>query len=198
MKLITEAPVLALYQPEKPLSLENDACEYGLGSVSMQEGRPVAYASRTLTAMESRYSQIEKEMLAAVYGLEKFHHYTYARDVEVITDHKPLESIAKKPLCMAPIRLQNMLMRAKNYQCDIRYKPDTQIQMADTLSRSPVDKPLKREIIRSVKAYPIKNDLMSEIRAAAMEDETLTMLGEVIHRGWPAVARDVPEPRLAY
>ena len=64
---------------------------------------------------EHRYSQIEKEMLATVYGLEKFHHYAYARDVEVITDHKPLESIAKKALSKAPRRLQNLLLRAKNY-----------------------------------------------------------------------------------
>ena len=67
-----------------------------------------------------------------------------------------------------------------------------------TSSRSPVDKPLKTEIIRSVTAYPIKDNLMSEIRAATMEDETLTMLREVIHRGWPAVARVVPEPLMAY
>ena len=63
-----------------------------------QGGRPIAYASRSLTETERRYAQIEKEMLAVTYGLEKFHHYTYGRDVKVITDHQPQVSIVKKTL----------------------------------------------------------------------------------------------------
>ena len=89
-KLITNTPVLAYYDPHKELVLENDASEYGLGSAMCQGGRPIAYASRSLTETEPRYAQIEKEMLAVTYGLEKFHHYTYGRDVKVITDHQPL------------------------------------------------------------------------------------------------------------
>ena len=77
-KRITEAPVLAYYDPDKPLVLENDASEYGLGCALLQEGRPIAYASRSLSATERRYAQIEKEMLALTYSLEKFHHYTLA------------------------------------------------------------------------------------------------------------------------
>jgi len=74
--------------------LENDACEYGLGAAIFQECRPIiVYASRTLTDSERRYAQIEKEMLALVYGLEKFHQYTYGRHLDVVTDHKPLVAI---------------------------------------------------------------------------------------------------------
>lgn len=87
---ITKAPVLAYYDPSKELTLENDASQYGLGSTLLQEGKPIAYASRTLTEVEQRY--------AIAYGLKKFRHYTYGRDVNVITDHKPLISIVRKPL----------------------------------------------------------------------------------------------------
>lgn len=196
--LMCEAPVLAFYDPNKKLTLENDACEYGLGSVMLQEGRPIAYASRSLTETERRYAQIEKEMLAAVYGLEKFHHYTYAREVEVITDHKPLEAIAKKALSKAPRRLQNMLLRAKNYNYVIIYKPGTQITTADALSRAPVDKPPKEEVVHSITAYPIKDKLMRSIKAANSQDPTLTALGKMIVQGWPENKRDVPEVLMPY
>lgn len=192
-EMICQAPVLAFYDPTKPLTLENDACEYGLGSVLIQAGRPVAYASRSLTETETRYAQIEKEMLAAVYGLEKFHHYTYAREVEVITDHKPLVAISKKPLAKAPKRLQNLLLRARNYNYTITYKPGSEIPMADTLSRAPASEPRREEVVRSVTTYPIKDKLMHMIRSATAKDAALTALGEVILKGWPEEKKDVPD-----
>ena len=89
--LVTSSPVLTFYDPEKDLTLENDASEYGLGSALFQEGRPVAVASRTLTDAESRYAQVEKEMLAVCFGLTKFHHYTYGRDVLVTTNRRRIK-----------------------------------------------------------------------------------------------------------
>ena len=61
---ITTAPVLAYYDPGKPLTLENDACEYGIGSALLQGFKPIAFFSRSLSESERRYAQIEKEMLA--------------------------------------------------------------------------------------------------------------------------------------
>ena len=60
--------------------------------------KKVAFPSRTLTETECRYAQIEKEMLAVTYGLEKFHHYAFGSKVHVVTDHKSLVAIANKPL----------------------------------------------------------------------------------------------------
>ena len=108
-KLVTNAPVLAFYDPQKPLILENDAADHGIGSALLQDGRPIAFASRMLTDTECRYAQIEKEMLAVTCGLEKFNQYTYGRQVTVITDHKPLVLIVAKPLMKAPKRLQSLL-----------------------------------------------------------------------------------------
>ena len=64
-----------------------------------------------MTPIEQRYAQIEKEMLAIVFSLEKFDQYTFGRHVKIQSDHKPLESILKKPLARAPKRLQGMMLR---------------------------------------------------------------------------------------
>lgn len=82
----------------------------------MQDGHPVAYASRSLTPTEVQYAQIEKEVLAIVFGMEKFETYLYGRKELVESDHKPLEAIFKKSLPNAPKRLQRMLLRLPTLQ----------------------------------------------------------------------------------
>ena len=67
--MLAEVPVLAFYNSDKELVLENDASEYGLGSVLLQDVKPVVYASRSLSSAERRYAQIEKEMLSVLFGL---------------------------------------------------------------------------------------------------------------------------------
>jgi len=93
--------------PKKELTIQCDASERGLGAALLQEGQPIAYASRALTDTETRYAQIEKEALAIVHSVEKFNQYTFGRKVTILSD-KPLESIIKKPLCKAPRRLQGV------------------------------------------------------------------------------------------
>jgi hypothetical protein len=95
-RLITAKPVLKYYDPKLHLVLQSDASETGLGATIMQENQPIAYAS------EARYAQIEKELLSVIFGLERFHQYTYGRTVQVRSDHKPLESILKKALHATP------------------------------------------------------------------------------------------------
>ena len=70
----------------------------------------MAFASRTPTEAEKRYAQIEKEMLAITFGLEKYHHYTFGRRVHLMTDHRALVAITKKPLSKGPKRLRNLLL----------------------------------------------------------------------------------------
>ena len=55
--------------------------------------RPIAYASRTLNEHEKRYGQIDKEALAIMFGLKRFHLYLYGRHFTILMDHKPLERI---------------------------------------------------------------------------------------------------------
>lgn len=96
--------MLRFYDLMKPAVVSVDASKHGLGACLLQKGHPVAYASRFLNKTERNYVQIEKEMLAMVYGTNKFH-------AVVKTDHKPIECLYKKPLALAPPRIQRMMMK---------------------------------------------------------------------------------------
>ena len=136
-KLATEAPVLKYFDPKKPTKLSVDASSTGLGAVLLQEGHPIAYASKALTDTQKNYAQIEKEMLAIVFGCTHFHEYIYGMTtVEVETDHKPLEANLKKSLHQAPARLQKMIMTIQKYVINLVYRPGKQLVIADALSRA--------------------------------------------------------------
>ena len=134
-RLVTNAPVLKYFESTNGITLQCDASDKGLGPVLMQDNHPIAYASRALTDPETRYAQIEKELLAVVYGMEKFHTYTYGRRVTVESDHKPLEVIVKKPLHLAPKWLQRMLLRVQAYSINLGYRKASTMYLADALSR---------------------------------------------------------------
>ena len=113
--IISSDAVLAYYDPLKPVTLEVDASSVALGAVLLQEDRPAAFASKALSDTETRYANIEREMLAVVFGCEKFRTYLFGRTFEIISDHKPLEMILQKSISRAPARLQRMLLRIENY-----------------------------------------------------------------------------------
>ena len=94
---LSKTPVLALYDPNRETTVSADESSYGLGAVVRQRTtgtlRPVSYASRAMTPTEQRYSQIEKEVLATTWSLERFADYLYGLSFHVKTDHKPLVSL---------------------------------------------------------------------------------------------------------
>ena len=101
---IVSAPT-QYYDVQKPVTLSCDASFGGLVAACLQNGRPVAYASRSLTKTEQCYAQIEKELITVLFACKKFHDYTIGKHITVDTDRKPLETILKKPLLSAPMRL---------------------------------------------------------------------------------------------
>lgn len=67
---MTAAPVLAIYDPQKAVVVQTDSSKDRIGSVLLQDGKPVAYASRCLSKSEQKWTQIEKELLAIVFACE--------------------------------------------------------------------------------------------------------------------------------
>lgn len=102
----------------------------------MQGGHSIVYASRALTETDTRYAQMKKEMLAIVFAVEKFNDYTFGNKTIVFSDHKKIKSILKKPLHLAPKRLQGMIIRFQQYDLEVRYEKGSKMFLADTLSRA--------------------------------------------------------------
>ena len=197
-KAVTSAPVLKYFDTSKPTEESGDASSKGIGFVLTQEDHPVTYASRTLTQAEQRYSQIEKELLAQVFGLEHNHQYVYGRKVV----------LSRKPLASAPKRLQKLLLRLHQYDVEIRYRPGREMYLADTLSRayqSPNEEEPERsetgkevESIHAVEYLAISEVQLNEIKQETARDSTLQTLKHMILKGWPDSKASVPVEIVLY
>ena len=110
--LLTSDAVLVHYDTEKQLRFSCDASQYGVGAVLSHtvngEERPIAFASRTLSKAERNYGQVEKEALALIFGVKKFHKYVYGRQFTMVTDHKPLLSILNPKAAVPSIAAARM------------------------------------------------------------------------------------------
>jgi hypothetical protein len=197
-RMLSEAPVLKYFEDGQALEIQCDASQKGLGCVLLQDNRPVAYGSRAMTEVETRYAQIEKELLAIVFAMEKFYHYTYGRHITVWSDHKPLELILGKPLHKAPRRLQNMCMRLQRYSFDVYYRKGKEMEVADTLSRAYLPMSTKcgpqddLQLVHMSTYLPVTDRRFAEIRRGTDADPTLTALRKVILTGWPEERKMLP------
>ena len=145
-KLLTSDRVLTFYDPDLPLKLDCDASSVGVGAVLSHilpngEERPIEFISRTLTSAERRYSQIDREALAIIWSLKKFHKYVYARPFRLVTDHEPLQYIFhphKGIPEMSVSRLQRWALMLSCYNYTIEYRPTGKHGNADVCSRFPL------------------------------------------------------------
>ena len=183
---ITQAPVLKNFDVSADVTVSVDASSEGLGACLLQGMQPVAYASRALNTAERNYAQIEKEMLAIVFGTNKFHQYIYGKQVSVETDHKPLESLFKKPLSKAPQRIQRLMFRVQHYDLKVNYVPGNQLLIADTLSRaSQSELTLSTEEFEVHLLIQISKEKADEWKRETDSDPVLSRLREVVLSGWP-------------
>ena len=199
-KMIVSAPTLAFYDVKKPVTLQTDASQNGLGAVIMQGGKPVAFASKALTAAQRNYAQIEKEMAAIAFGAERFHQYLFGKEVLVETDHKPLEAICKKPLTTAPPRLQRFLLQVQKYDLKVVHKPGKEMFISDALSRaylpeseseSTTEKEAEIEVAMLISNLPMSQKKIEEIRELMANDDEMIVLKNYVLSGWPETREEV-------
>lgn len=195
---LSSTPILAWFHSARETVISADASAYGFGAVLKQkqengEYRPIAYASRTLTATQRNWAQIEKEGYALQWACEKFKNYITGLEVILETDHKPLISIfTTKHLDDLPPKLQRIRLRLARYQYKIKHILGKEIEMADILSRRPLNKArddFVKEVIVYAKAIttnlPATDQRLQEIREAQSKDPICQQLEEYISQGWP-------------
>ncbi|UYV66236.1 K02A2.6-like [Cordylochernes scorpioides] len=188
--MVSNAPILTFFDPTKPITISSDASQYGIGTVLMQGGHAIEYASFSLNATQRKYAQIEKELLAIVFGCERFQYYIWGNDVIVETDHKPLLSIVKKPLEKLSPRLQRMVLRLMRFQISLKFTPGKNMFVADHLSRDPlkdeVDTSYLEGQTESVHMLLVTTDeKIKRLQKETHGDHTLIQLIEYAKNGWP-------------
>ncbi|KAL3999164.1 tetraspanin-4 [Sarotherodon galilaeus] len=160
------------------------------------EERPVAFVSRTLTEAEQKYAQIEKEALAIIFGVNKFHKYLYGRKFTLITDHKPLLAIlGPKPAVptLAALRMHRWGLILMAYNYDIEYRRSAEHANADALSRLPRNTPDNTAeegsifYFSHVEKLPI---VAKDIERATMKDPILSKVWSYTMNGWPSYVQD--------
>ena len=196
---MTSAEVMAYYDPNAETRIICDASPVGLGSILEQKHgdnfRPVAYASRTLNAVERRYSRIEREALGITWSIERFQVYLYGMNFTVLTDHKPLINIFKPNHKSPSARMTKWLLRLQPFKFTVEYQPGTQ-NASDILSRSPNKEDTSETDCLSNEAeqyisYVAENSVpkamtLEEIENESSKDELFQKIRQYIHEDkWP-------------
>lgn len=199
---IANSLVLQPFDPNKKIVIQTDASKHGLGSCLMQDGMPVAYASRSLSDTEGRYAQIEKEFLAITFACKKFHYFIYGRPVEVKSDHKPLISIMKKDFHKIPsAKLQRMRLKLFNYDLKVEYVPGRYMYIADYLSRNHLEtgnSEEDREFTKAVLSLSMGSKREAQFRIETGRDEVLKRISDYCLTGWPSDRTKIPECARQY
>ena len=198
---ITTAPVLANFDVNKEITIQADASQSGLGCCLLQENRPISFASRSLSNSEKNFAQIEKELLSIVFATTKFHNYIYGRNINVITDHKPLINLLKKNISdIASSRLKRLKIRLLKYNLNVSYTPGKYMFIADLLSRSYLndnqditDEWINEEVHAISMSLNITESKKREFQVATANDETLKIIQNYYVNGWPKTKDQVPD-----
>ncbi|XP_063956823.1 uncharacterized protein LOC135154503 [Lytechinus pictus] len=182
---VSSGACLQFYDPKKETTLDVDASMKGLGTCLLQQ---------------------ERETLAVVFGINRFHKYLFGKEFTVITHHRPLEMIWKKPLRSAPPRLQRLLIKVQGYRSQVKYRPRKDMIISDTLSRlhnpkEARDVPLdvRVESICSEAEDSHQIDLIyfgqhkrTELQRETANDHVLRSLWQIVTQGWPETIQELP------
>ena len=156
--------------------------------------RPVAYA-------EIQCSNIERELLGIVFGIEHFKHFTFGRKTHIITDHKPLLSLFQKSLTNTTPHLSRLLLWVSEYDVQLHYQPRSRKKLPDALSRQSnhcTDTGNKTEIQGlNISIYEVDTDISEwkfiNIHEETQKDDTMQILIRHILECWSESQENCPD-----
>ena len=159
--------------------------------------RPVFYASKTFTATESNYSNIECEILGVVFSVLHFKHFMSGRQIHIITDHKPLITLFAKDLATTSPRLSHMLIKILDYVVVLHHQEGNKMHLSDAISQLSVhNSDAAKSKAKPIAGFNISNHEISDItgfksltlqdiKEATIHDCQLTKLKTYIVDGFP-------------
>lgn len=142
---LSQAPVLALPNFSLHFILETDASGYGIGAVLMQQGRPLAYLSKSLGPKAAGFSTYDKEAIAILEALKKWKHYFLASSLLIKTDQASLKYINEQKITDGT--QHKLLIKLMSFDYKIEYKKGKENKAADALSRAPQQETLQAIIV---------------------------------------------------
>ena len=183
---------MAYFEPKKETELVTDASPSGLSAILMQNTpgqenrRVVAYVSRSLTDVERRYSQTEREALAIVWAVERLHLYLFGGRFKLITDCKPVQLIFGNPKSKPPPRIERWNLRLQGYDFEIVHTEGSQ-NPSDFLSRHSSLKEndeqgtLAKEYVNFLASAAVPKAMtLAKIQEATAQDVTMQCLANLI------------------
>ena len=206
-EMLIGAPLLVHFDMSKPIVVHCDASEYGVGVVLSHvlengEERPVGFASRTLSSAERNYATIEKEGLALVYAVRKFHQFLFGSKFTMFTDHKPLLGLfaENRPLpSRAAARVLRWALLLSAYDFELKYREGITNGNADALSRLPLDarsEDVSQRVTSIAMMELVKSPISeSELRQSTRNDPVLSVvLQRMLEGGLDRESRDCFKP----
>ena len=170
----------------------------GLGTCLIQDGKPIAFASKSLTGVQSHYANIERELLTIIFACIQFNTYLQGRRFTVQSDHKPLEKIHLKSMHNVPPHLQRMLLQLQKYDMKIKYKSGSEMLLADTLSRCPARYSQEIKLDLHVDYIAFTLAWIETLRETTCKDPVLSTVYQLVQHGWPKERRKVPNVAKYY
>ena len=214
---LTCPPVLAHFDTSASTVVTCDASSVALGaclSQLHQDGeRPVAFASRTLSPTERKYSASEREALACMWACEHWNFYLYGRHFTLVTDHQALKTLLTTGGSgHRPLRLHRWSDRLFQYTFTVTYRPGKLNVVADCLSRSSViadtpevansadiDDELDVGLVQTIFGHVATSVVTLEsVAAATTADKDLRTVVQYVSNGWPSNKADVASAIRAY
>lgn len=195
---LVNAPVLQNFDRNKEIVIQTDSSKDSIGCVLLQEGRPVCYASKSLSDTEQRYAQIEKEFLAVLFSCKKFHQYVYGTKIVIQTDHLPLLTIIKKDINSIPSRrLQCIKLKLSMYDFDLQFISGKKMLIADAISRACVKSDhtdsVDLDVDDVIHTINISSEIQDKFKDETNKDLILSKVLQSVRNKWDKNKKEISD-----